>query len=110
MDQLLLTTSARTRPVTLAGSYCSSDHGHSAYLFHDLARNRKPARPPRVISRPELRQSKLGFAPHGRERTSRARVYYFSPAPFHRPQIQSSVSASETRSAESLRRLLDDGL
>jgi succinate dehydrogenase/fumarate reductase cytochrome b subunit len=40
----------------------------------------------------------------------RARLYRFSPAPFYRPEIQCPFSDVEKRSAQSLRRLFDDGL
>ena len=41
----------------------------------------------------KLRQSDLGFAPHGRERAGRARVHHFSPAHFTFRAIRSAVSA-----------------
>src|SRR5213080_4582603 len=110
MDQRLLPTSARFGSATLAGPRVSIGRGNFAYLLHNFARDRKSPRKTRALHRPAICKSELGLTPYGRERISRARVYHFSPAPFYRAQIQSPISAPQTRSAQSLRRLLDDGL
>src|SRR5205807_8450448 len=88
----------------------STDRSDFAYLFHDFARDRKSSRAPRAVHRQTICEGELGFAPYGRQRIGRTRVHRFSSAPFHRAQIQSAIPAPQTRSAQSSRRLFDDGL
>src|SRR5437588_5062623 len=110
MDQRLLAASPRFRSATLADPRVSAYCCDIAHLLHNFARDRKSSRASRALHRPAIRESQLGLAPHGRERIGRARLYHFPSAPFHRAQIQSPISASQTRSAQPLRRLFDDGL
>src|SRR5438132_14423094 len=98
MDQRLLAASPRFGPTTLADPRVSTGRGSFAHLLHNFARDRKSPRTTRALRRPAIRESKLGLTPHGRERIGRARVYHFSPAPFYRAQIQSPISAPQTRS------------
>src|SRR5207244_2829592 len=82
LDQQLLPASARPRAVALGNSSFSARRGYNSHLRDGSARDRKSARSTPAIRRERLRESKLGVAPHGRQRISRARLHYLSPAPF----------------------------
>src|SRR5205807_7262617 len=73
-------------------------------------RTRQPASAPATLPKTGLHQGQLRFTPHGSEWSGCARFHRFPSPPLHRPQIQCSFPDAEKRSAQSLRRLFDDGL
>src|SRR6516164_2521423 len=110
MDQRVFAAFARLGPVPLADPRGSAGKRFIAHLFHAPARDRESARPTGSLPRQKLCEGQLGLAAYGCEWIGCPRIYHLSLAPLHRAQIQSAVPTSQTRPAQSLRRLLDDGL
>src|SRR5437867_9887362 len=83
LDQWLLATSARSRPVALGGSSVPASCCRYSHLGDHSIGNRKPPSPAEAVQGQAIREGDVRFTPHGHERLDRARVYRLSPRTFH---------------------------